>query len=164
MAVYGLNSLRAAAAAAVMLAGTGCGGPPVSAPPGSGCMPPPFSLSANSVRPGGKLTVKAGDAHCNPRYGGDAKVLLEITDGSGEKVVETLAPMNDAGGFSATISLPDAAVSGQGAVTAYPWNLDWCDDTGRNNRVGSRGSGADGAADMARVSCVLPSRPLTIEP
>ncbi|AIY02852.1 hypothetical protein ART_3253 [Arthrobacter sp. PAMC 25486] len=127
-------------------------------------MPPPFSISADTIRPGGNLTVKADDADCDPRYGADAQILLEITDGSGEKVVDTLAPMNDAGGFSAAVKVPDSAVPGQGAVNAYPWNLDWCDDTGRNNRMGNPGVGADAAPDIELASCTLPSKPLTIEP
>jgi hypothetical protein len=38
-----------------------------------------------------------------------------------------------------------------------PYNIDWCDDTGRNNRVA-------GAADvrLERVSCVVPMKPLTV--
>ncbi|MGP9501534.1 hypothetical protein ACT3TS_04890 [Specibacter sp. AOP5-B1-6] len=63
-----------------------------------------------------------------------------------------------AGGFSAAVNVPAGAVAGEGMVSAYPYNLDWCDDTGRNNRVG-----AD-AADFERASCVLPTQPLRIEP
>ena len=64
--------------------------------------------------------------------------------------------MNDAGGFSATVEVPASAVPGAGMVSAYPYNLDWCDDTGRNNRVG--------AMEIQRISCVMPSEPLQIEP
>lgn len=44
-------------------------------------------------------------------------------------------------------------------MAAYPYNVDWCDDMGRNNRVG-----ALGAKEITLVSCVMPSMPLRIEP
>ncbi|MHA7271611.1 hypothetical protein [Arthrobacter sp. HLT1-20] len=72
----------------------------------------------------------------------------------GTKIVELLAPMNDAGGFSMSVNLPVDAVPGEGMVAAYPYDLDWCDDTGRNNRVG--------AQEITRVSCAMPSKPLQI--
>lgn len=140
------------------LAGTACGGPPGSAPMGSGCMPPPFALSPATAHPGGSITVTADDSDCDPRYGDNAQIQLEVFDGSGAKVGEALAPMNDAGGFSATVDLPAGAVPGEGMVSTYPYNLDWCDDTGRNNRVGAA------ATDLERASCVLPTEPLHIEP
>lgn len=142
--------------AVVMLAITGCGGPPGTAPLGSGCFPPAYSLSPATAKPGGSITVAADDANCNPRYGEHAQIQVELYDGSGTKVVEMLAPMNDAGGFSAAVEVPAGAVPGAGIVSAYPYNLDWCDDTGRNNRVG--------AGAIERISCVMPSQPLWIEP
>lgn len=162
----GLNRMwQTAALAAMLLAGTGCGGPPGVAPEGSACMPPPFSLSSDTIAAGGSLTVKAADATCDPRYGTNAQIHIEIVDGSGEKILETVAPMNDAGGFSATVNVPDSAVPGQVAVNAYPLNLDWCDDTGRNNRISNQGAvSGDAATGIERVSCVMPSEPLTIEP
>lgn len=141
------------------LAGAGCSSPPGPAPLGSGCLPPPFSITPATAKAGGSITVTADDAGCNPRYGDNAQIQLEVYDGSGAKVLETLAPMNDGGGFSARVDLPAAAVPGQGMVAAYAYNLDWCDDTGRNNRVG-----ALGAQEIKRVSCVLPSEPLQIAP
>lgn len=142
--------------AAVVLVNAGCGGPPGTAPLGSGCFPPPYSISPSTAKPGGRITVSADDARCNPRYGGNAQIQLELYDGSGAKVMELLAPMNDAGGFSTVIEVPASAVPGAGSVSAYPYNVDWCDDTGRNNRVG--------AMDIQRASCVMPSEALTIEP
>ncbi|MEO6529521.1 MAG: hypothetical protein ABI563_00840 [Specibacter sp.] len=141
------------------LAGAGCSGPPGPAPLGSGCFPPPFSITPATAKPGSSITVTADDASCNPRYGDKAQIQLEVYDGSGAKVLETLVPMNDDGGFSASVELPAAAVPGKGMVAAYPYNLDWCDDTGRNNRVG-----ALEGQEIKRVSCVLPSEPLQIEP
>ena len=84
---------------------------------------------------------------------------MELYDGSGDKVKELLAPMNDAGGFSVQVEIPASAVPGPGSVSAYPYNMDWCDDTGKNNRVG-----AVGAQDITLESCVMPSKPLQIEP
>lgn len=140
----------------ILLAGAGlasCSQPGDTQP----CMPPQFSLSKDTAGPGESITVKAPDATCNPRYGGNAQIQLEVYDGSGAKIVDALAPMNDAGGFSTALDLPATAVPGQGMVTAYPYNLDWCDDTGRNNRVGRAA-----ATDVERVSCVMPSVPLII--
>lgn len=146
------------------VAGTGCG-QPARTFGGDGCMPPSFSLSADAASPGESFTVSADDATCNPRYGDTAQIQLEVMDGSGVKIVDTLAPMNDAGGFSAVVTLPDSAVPGQGAVSAYPYNLDWCDDTGRNNRVhGAAGMGHGGEAEFQRVSCAMRTQPLTIDP
>lgn len=149
---------RWAAVAATVLAGAGlvsCSQIFESQP----CMPPQFSLSQDTVSPGGSVTVSAEDASCDPRYGDNAQIQVEVVDGSGAKIVETLAPMNDAGGFSAAITLPAAAVPGLVTVTAYPYNLDWCDDTGKNNRVGRAAP-----SGIERASCVMPSEPLTITP
>ena len=157
MTMRTVNKMWSVAAATALLTGaavTGCSGPPGAAPSDSGCMPPPFSLSEESASPGGSLTVQAADADCNPRYGEDAQIHLEVLDSSGAKIVELQAPMNDAGGFSAKLTLPKTAVPGLGSVSAYPYNLDWCDDTGKNNRVARVG--------IERVSCVQPVVPLTI--
>ncbi|WP_139023239.1 hypothetical protein [Arthrobacter globiformis] len=45
----------------------------------------------------------------------------------------TLSAMNDGGGFTYTFVAPARAAKGQATVTAVPYNIDWCDDTGRNN-------------------------------
>lgn len=151
--------------AAALLAGmaiAGCSGPPGTAPMGSACMPPAFSLSADTASLGGSFTVQAKDATCNPRYGDKAQIHIEVLDSAGTKILELQAPMNDAGGFSTDLSLPETAVPGQALVTAYPYNLDWCDETGRNNRVGA--PAGSGAQEIQRVSCVMPSQPLTITP
>lgn len=144
------------AALLLTVAGSGCGSP-VGTVGDSGCMPPPFSLSTDTARPGEPVTVSADDATCNPRYGADARIHLQLMDGSGVTVLDTTAAMNDAGGFSSVLTVPDSAVPGEGAVVAYPYELDWCDDTGRNNRVGA-------GIGIQRASCVQPSQPLTIKP
>lgn len=145
LASLGLSSLALAS----------CSQPGLSQP----CLPPPFTLSPATAKPGSSVTVSADDAGCNPRYGENAQIQVEVYDGSGAKVLEALAPMNDAGGFSVSVDLPAPAVPGEGMVAAYPYNLDWCDDTGRNNRVGARG-----AQEIKLVSCAMPSKPLLIEP
>ncbi|WP_239437227.1 hypothetical protein [Arthrobacter alpinus] len=145
-----------AAAGAILLAAVGvvsCSQFPAS----QACFPPPFSLSQDTASAGGSISISAEDATCDPRYGDGAQIQVEVMDASGATIVTELAPMNDAGGFSITLDLPATAVPGRGMVTAYPHNLDWCDDTGRNNRVGrAAGTGIE------RVSCVMPSAPLTI--
>jgi hypothetical protein len=79
-----------------------------------------------------------------------------VTDAAGVKVIDTTAPMNDAGGFSYKFDVPVQTAAGEAAVTAMPYNIDWCDDTGRNNR-------ADGAAVfLQRASCAIPIKPLNI--
>lgn len=168
MAMGGLNWVVSGVVAAVVLASGGCGTAEED-PMGTGCMPPPFTVSADAAAPGSHVTVSAKDADCNPAYGDGAQVQLEIMDGSGAKVVDTLAPMNDAGGFSAVVTIPASAVPGLGAVVAYPYDLDWCDDTGQNNRLkGSgdtgNGSAGTGAGDLQRASCEIPMEALTIEP
>lgn len=152
-------------AAGVLLTGasvTGCSGPPGKAPMGSACMPPPFSLSAVTAKPGDSLTAQAKDATCDPRYGDNAQIHIEVFDSSGTKILELQAPMNDAGAFSSELVIPETAVPGQAMVSAYPYNVDWCDDTGKNNRVGAPES--SGELEVQRTSCVMPSQPLTITP
>lgn len=126
-------------------------------------MPPSFALGADSARAGEPVSVSAPDATCDPRYGKDAQVQVEVMDGSGTRVLETLAPMNDAGGFSLTVNLPETAVPGEGFVVAQPFGVDWCDDTGRNNRLGGA-AGTGAGSGIQRVSCVMPTRPLLIGP
>lgn len=100
----------------------------------------------------------APDADCNPRYGGHARIQVTMIDAAGVEVLAATAPMNDAGSFSYGFDVPAGTAAGEAAITALPFNIDWCDDTGRNNRV----AGAGGAINLERVSCVIPTRPLTI--
>ncbi|MDD0859997.1 hypothetical protein NHF46_24545 [Arthrobacter alpinus] len=104
-----MRKMWSMAAAAALLTGaafTACSGPPGTAPMGSGCMPPPFSLSTETAKPGASLTVQAKDATCNPTYGDNAQIHIEVLDSSGTKILELQAPMNDAGGFSTDLLLP----------------------------------------------------------
>lgn len=123
------------------------------APP---CFPPAFSVAPSSAKPGDRVTVTAQDAACNPRYGKDARIQVTMTDAAGMEVLTATAPMNDAGSFSYGFDVPAGTAAGEAAITAMPFNIDWCDDTGRNNRV------AGAAVTLERVSCVLPTKPLTI--
>jgi hypothetical protein len=136
----------------------GCGViPGLAAPP---CLPPEYSVSPAEASPGRAVTVSAPDAGCDPRYGSDAQIEVIVTDASGAEVVHETAPMNDGGGFTYTFTVPSKTAAGEASVTALPYNVDWCDDTGRNNRV----SGALGAAgvELERVSCAMPLRHLLI--
>jgi hypothetical protein len=142
------------AASAILAAAAGCtsssgnGEPP--------CLPPAFSVDPSSAKAGEKVTVAAPDAGCNPRYGENALIQVIVTDAAGAEVVNATARMNDAGGFTYTFEVPARTAAGDAAVTAMPYTIDWCDDTGRNNR-------ADGAgATLQRASCALPTRPLGI--
>ena len=108
-------------------------------------------------RTGAKRDGGSPDAGCNPRYGKNARIQVSVTDATGVEVVNTTSAMNDTGGFTYTFVVPARTAAGDAAVTAVPYNIDWCDDTGRNNRVA-------GAADvrLERVSCVVPMKPLTV--
>lgn len=143
-----------AAAGAIVALASGCGFSPWNGEPP--CFPPAYSVKPSKVKAGEKVTVTAPDADCNPRYGRNARIQVMVTDAAGVKVIDTTAPMNDAGGFSYTFNVPAQTAAGEAAVTAMPFNVDWCDDTGRNNR-------ADGAAVfLQRASCALPIKPLHI--
>jgi len=139
----------AAVFAALLLAGTGwtaCSRSMVSQQP---CLPPPFSVSAATAMPGGTVTVAAADSRCNPRYGESAQVQVTLRDSTGKEIVKELAPMSDKGGFSFELHIPAKAAPGPATVESYPYNVDWCDDTGRNNRVGQ----GDPGAEIERTSC-----------
>ncbi|MFJ5955332.1 hypothetical protein ACIQC5_05165 [Paenarthrobacter sp. NPDC092416] len=100
--------------------------------------------------------MKAAEATCDPRYGSNAAILIVVTDSAGTEVVHTTAPMTDAGAFSYTFEVPPQMAVGMASVHAVPDAVDWCDDTGRNNRVGR------GDVDLERASCAMRIEPLTI--
>ncbi len=133
----------------------------VSTIPGNGeppCFPPAFSVAPSRAKSGDRVTVTAPDAACDPRYGGNARIQVTMTDAAGVEVLTATAPMNDAGSFSYGFDVPAGTAAGVSVITAMPFNIDWCDDTGRNNRV----AGAGAALTLERVSCVIPTKPLTI--
>ena len=148
--------LRAAVAilavAAVALGLGGCRD--VFAPPP--CMPPAYTATPSEVEPGDQVTVSAPDATCGARYGRDAQVQVTVRDAARAVVLEELAPMTDDGGFTFVFTVPPATAPGEAAVMAYPYNLDWCDDTGVNNRAGA------GPQTLVLVSCAERSVPLVI--
>lgn len=119
------------------------------------CMPPDYSVAPTSAARGETVRVTAPEATCNPRYGQDAQVEITVTDAHGKDVIHMIAPMEDSGKFSSTFVVPQDTSAGDASVSAVPYGVDWCDDTGRNNRV-------DGALKIVRSSCVLPSEPLGI--
>lgn len=138
--------------AAAALGFSACRG--VYAPPP--CMPPAYTVTPSEAEPGGQVTVSAPDASCGARYGHNAQVQVTLRDANGTEVLKELAPMTDDGGFSFVFTVPPATVPGKAAVVAYPYNLDWCDDTGVNNRAGA------GPRTLALVSCAEPLVPLVI--
>ena len=130
----------------------GCSSQAFDEPP---CFPPKYSVTPTTAGPGELVTVAAPKADCNPRYGEDARIQVILTDEQGVEVINTTAPMTDAGSFTFAFSIPARTAVGEAAVTAMPHNVDWCDDTGRNNR-------AEGRAVLQRASCVLPVEQLII--
>jgi hypothetical protein len=70
-------------------------------------------------------------------------------------VLEELAPMTDDGGFTFVFAVPKTMTAGVGSVSAVPYMVDWCDDTGVNNRA------ASGPMSLERVSCAARMVPLT---
>lgn len=124
------------------------------------CFPPQYSVQPESSRPGGQVTVSAPDAKCNPSYGPDARVEVSLTDSAGLEVLRTTAPMNNDGGFSFTFRVPASAKPGGAAVTAVPYGLDWCDDTGTNNRLRRQSAGETA---LLQASCATPVVPLLIQ-
>jgi hypothetical protein len=58
------------------------------------------------AKAGDKVTVTAPDADCNPRYGQNARIHVTVTDATSVEVINTTAPMNDAGGFIYSFEVP----------------------------------------------------------
>ncbi|HJX76900.1 hypothetical protein [Glutamicibacter sp.] len=131
---------------------TSCLGTPRTS---TACMPPDYSVAPNSAARGETVRVTAPEATCNPRYGQDAQVEITVTEAHGKDVIHLIVPMEDTGKFSSTFVVPSGTSAGDASVVAVPYGVDWCDDTGRNNRVA-------GALQVVRTSCVLPSEPLGI--
>lgn len=102
------------------------------------------------------MTVTAPEADCNPRYGANARIQVIVTDEKGVEVINATAPMTDAGGFNYTFDVTAQMAVGEAAVTAMPYNIDWCDDTGRNNRA------AGDTVKSKAASCVMPVESLSI--
>ena len=148
-------AIPAAIGALVLLASmSGCSSSTGGEPP---CFPPAYSLTPTTAAPGQSVTVAVPDADCNPRYGKNARIQVSVTDATGVEVVNTTAAMNDAGGFTYTFVVPARTAVGDAVVTAMPYNVDWCDDAGRNNRVAGAGE-----VGFALVSCAAPMKPLTV--
>ncbi|HYH76249.1 MAG TPA: hypothetical protein VD841_01925 [Arthrobacter sp.] len=145
----------AAACAGAVLVASGLGGcRDIFAPPP--CMPPAYTVTPSEAEPGDRVTVSAPETTCDARYGPEAQVKVTVRDAAGAEVLDGLAPMTDDGAFSFEFTVPLAAAPGEAAVVAYPYNLDWCDDTGVNNRA------AAGQQALVRASCVEPVVPLVI--
>ncbi|WP_258868387.1 hypothetical protein [Arthrobacter sp. RT-1] len=119
------------------------------------CFPPAYSVSPTIAKPGATVTVAAPAADCNPQYGSNAQVQVSVTDQSGAEVISARAPMTDAGEFTFTFTVPEESAVGEAIVTAMPHDIDWCDDTGKNNR-------ATGIPQLELVSCATPVETFTI--
>lgn len=119
------------------------------------CLPPAYSVTPASATPGDTVTIAAPEADCNPQYGPDAQIQVSVTDESGAEVINATTSMTDSGEFTYTFTVPAEIAVGEATVTAMPHNIDWCDDTGRNNRAG-------GTVQLELASCAKPEKPLTI--
>jgi hypothetical protein len=126
----------------------GCSPALWGAPP---CMPPDYSVSPSTVKAGDMVSVQARDSDCDPRYGANAKIEVTVTGSDGVTLLRTTAPMSDAGGFTYSFEVPQGAKPGTAAVEAYPYGVDWCDDTGQNNRVSGAGPSVVRASCAARI-------------
>lgn len=140
----------------ILLAGAASGCASTSGNGEPPCFPPSFLVKPAAAKAGERVTVTAPDADCNPRYGANARIQVTVNDSASVKVIDATAPMNDAGGFTYTFEVPSHSAVGDAAVTAVPYNIDWCDDTGKNNRA------AGAVESLQRASCVMPMKPLTI--
>ncbi|WP_404289420.1 hypothetical protein [Glutamicibacter arilaitensis] len=123
--------------------------------PDSACMPPEFSLSQGTAQRGEAVEISAPDADCDPRYGPKAQVEISIADALGAEIIHTTEPMGDAGKFSYTFEVPQDMELGKAAISAFPHAVDWCDDTGVNNRI-------YGGLAIVRASCAIPVKTLEI--
>lgn len=131
---------------------TGCSPSAESSPP---CMPPNFSISVSEARAGNSVSLSAPAATCNPSYGEEARVEISVSTDSGKKVLHTKAPMEDNGAFEYSYHIPKTTKPGVLAISAMPADVDWCDDTGTNNRLKN-------ASEFERTSCEIPVRQLAI--
>ncbi|MEO8281998.1 MAG: hypothetical protein ABI568_01120 [Pseudarthrobacter sp.] len=120
------------------------------------CMPPAFTVTPSEAKPGAEVTVSAPETVCGARYGHDAQIYVELLDAYGTPVLEQLAPMTDDGGFTFVFTVPASMSPGKAGVTAYPYNVDWCDDIGVNNRADA------GPRTLVQVSCAQRLVPLEI--
>lgn len=148
-----------AAVVAALLCSAACGNGPGGFLRQPACLPPPYVVAPDQIRAGGTVGIDADEADCDPRYGGAAQVEVFVTTIDGGRILRELAPMTDAGGFSTEVVVPPGTPPGEYLVSAYPYGIDWCDDTGVNNRL-SRGAG-DG---LVRVSCAAAGLPLVVLP
>ncbi len=80
---------------------------------------------------------------------------ISISTDSGEKLLDTKAAMEDNGAFEYSYRVPKTAKPGVLSVSAAPADVDWCDDTGTNNRLKDE-------SDIERTSCEIPVRLLAI--
>ena len=119
------------------------------------CMPPEYAVGPSSLRAGAELKISAPDASCDPRYGERAQIQIELLNDRNEVLLTELVPMGDAGSFEYALRIPAGTKPGDYSISATPYGVDWCDDTGRNNRIENPGFGQSGLA-VIRVACATP--------
>lgn len=144
--------LSGAFGAGLVLAVAGCAAPIHTSDP---CMPPAYTLESPVAAPGETLGISAPGATCNPGYGKDAQVRIELVDNQQQVVSTELAPMSDDGAFTHDLRIPGGTTPGSYGITAIPDGMDWCDDTGRDNRLCVADLGVNGIS-AARASCAVP--------
>lgn len=118
-------------------------------------MPPAYILATAVVAPGGTLRISAPAATCKPRYGEDARVRIDLVNTRREVLLTELAAMSDAGAFTHALEIPATLKPGTYGISAAPDGVDWCDDTGRNNRLENPGFGDTGLR-VVRTACAVP--------
>jgi len=129
------------------------------------CMPPPVSMNVATAKRGTVVKLAAKDAQCRPRYGKNAQIEVTVLDSKGDLVFSGLGPMTDDGGFTFSFQVPEGSALGKAVVSATPYGVDSCDDTGGNNRLGaSPAAAAAGASELQRADCIRPMLALTILP
>lgn len=80
---------------------------------------------------------------------------IDLVNGHQDVLLSELAPMSGAGAFTHTVEIPASLKPGTYGISAAPDGVDWCDDTGRNNRVENSGFKDTGLL-VVRAACAVP--------
>ena len=119
------------------------------------CMPPGYMLGSLVVAPGRDIARFGSGSHVQSAPWRGSK----STDRSGrrpqEVLLSELAPMSDEGSFSHVLDIPATLKPGSYGSSAAPDSVDWCDDTGHNNRVENPGF-RDSGLSAVRAACATP--------
>lgn len=119
----------------------------------SRCEQPDWIFSPAAVAPGTTVAIRASNAvDCDPRYGRDAEIQIDLSDGRSTPLLSIRAPMSSEGAFEAELVIPEDTKPGDYFVSAIPHDIDNCFDTN-----------ARSSETIARASCAAPLKPLTIQ-